>query len=50
MCEAICSGRREAFRVMLMADHYSRSEAQIDALLDEWFAHPNNNYIRKILK
>ena len=34
----------------LLEREVRRKQAQIDALLDEWFAHPNNNYIRKILK
>ena len=50
MSEALCSGKREAFKLMLLPDHYTRTEEQVDALLDEWLNHPKNEYIRKLMK
>ncbi len=50
MSEAICTGKREAFKLFLLPDHFTKSEAQADALLDEWIQHPKNAYIRKILR
>lgn len=50
ICEALLSGERQAFKLALLADHYTKSEAQVDALLDEWFSHPKNTAINKLLK
>ena len=50
ICEALLSGERNAYKLALLADHYTRSEAQADALLEEWFSHPKNTAVNKLLK
>lgn len=50
ICEALLSGERDAFKLALLCDHYTRSEAQADVLLDEWLAHPKNVAINKLMK
>lgn len=49
MAEALTSGDREAFEMMFIPDHYSRSLQQIDAMLDEWINHPKNEYLQKMI-
>lgn len=50
MCEALTSGDKEAFEMMFIPDHYTRSLEQVDAMLDEWINHPDNTYLRKICR
>ncbi len=49
MCEALTAGDKEAFEMMFIPDHYTKSLEQIDAMLDEWINHPKNTYLRKML-
>ena len=50
ICEALLSGERDAFKLALLYDHYTRSEAQAEALLDEWINHPKNKAVRKLMR
>lgn len=50
ICEALLSGERDAFKLALLYDHYTRSEAQAEALLDEWMNHPKNKAVRKLMR
>jgi alpha-galactosidase len=50
VCEAIGTGSREAFRLVFLMDHDTRSLEQVDAMLDEWIADPRCESIRKILQ
>lgn len=48
--EAICSGDLEAFRLLFLMDHETKSMLQVDKLLQEWIGDPRNRCIRNLMK
>jgi alpha-galactosidase/6-phospho-beta-glucosidase family protein len=49
MVEALLSGDREAFEMLFLPDHYTKSLETLDEMLDEWINHPKNEYLRKMI-
>ena len=49
MVEAVRSGRLDAYRLLLLADHRTTSVQQVDGLLKEWLEEPRNSRIRNAL-
>lgn len=48
--EAICTGEWDAFRLIYLMDHATKSLKQVDDMLNEWVQDPRNRCIRKIIK
>lgn len=48
--EAICTGDYNAFRLIFLMDHATKSLQQVDDLLKDWMEDPRNRCIRNILK
>lgn len=48
--EFVCTGSREALRLLLLHEHTTQSLKQVDALIDEWLADSRNRCIHNIMK
>ena len=50
VCEALLSGEKEAYKLAVLYDHYTKNEAQAERMLEEWFSHPKNVAVNKLIK